>query len=97
MALMLYNSMSRMKEIFKPREEGYVGMYVCGPTVYGPPHLGHAKSYITFDVLAKHLRNSGYKVRYGENCCQCAVKDSCGGVFAGTLLLERADLNPVII
>jgi len=67
MALMLYNSMSRMKEIFKPREEGYVGMYVCGPTVYGPPHLGHAKSYITFDVLAKHLRNSGYKVRYVQN------------------------------
>lgn len=67
MALMLYNSMSRMKEIFKPREEGYVGMYVCGPTVYGPPHLGHAKSYITFDVLAKHLRHSGYKVRYVQN------------------------------
>ncbi len=67
MALMLYNSMSRQKELFTPREPGYVGMYVCGPTVYGPPHLGHAKSYITFDVLAKHLRNSGYKVRYVQN------------------------------
>ncbi len=48
-----------------------------------------------WSLCAKSI--SGYKVRYGENCCQCAVKDSCGGVFAGTLLLERADLNPVII
>ena len=67
MALTIYNSMTRQKEVFVPREEGQVGMYVCGPTVYGPPHLGHAKSYITFDVLAKHLRHSGYKVRYVQN------------------------------
>lgn len=67
MALTLYNSLSRQKEEFKPVEPGQVGIYVCGPTVYGPPHLGHAKSYITFDVLVKHLRNSGYKVRYVQN------------------------------
>lgn len=67
MAFVIYNSMTRQKEEFIPREPGKVGMYVCGPTVYGPPHLGHAKSYITFDVLAKHLRRSGYKVRYVQN------------------------------
>ena len=67
MALHLYNSLTRQKEEFKPVESGQVGIYVCGPTVYGPPHLGHAKSYITFDVLVKHLRNSGLKVRYVQN------------------------------
>ena len=67
MALTLYNSLNRQKEEFKPIEPGHVGIYVCGPTVYGPPHLGHAKSYITFDVLVKHLRNSGFKVRYVQN------------------------------
>jgi cysteinyl-tRNA synthetase len=67
MAFTLYNSLSRTREPFQPITEGHVGMYVCGPTVYGPPHLGHAKSYITFDVLAKFLRASGYKVRYVQN------------------------------
>ena len=67
MAITLYNSLTRQKEEFIPREPGHVGIYVCGPTVYGPPHLGHAKSYITFDVLVKHLRNSGLKVRYVQN------------------------------
>lgn len=67
MAITLYNSLTRQKEEFIPIEEGHVGIYVCGPTVYGPPHLGHAKSYITFDVLVKHLRNSGLKVRYVQN------------------------------
>lgn len=67
MALTLYNSLTRQKEEFIPLEPGHVGIYVCGPTVYGPPHLGHAKSYITFDVLVKHLRNSGLKVRYVQN------------------------------
>lgn len=67
MAITLYNSLTRQKEEFTPIEEGHVGVYVCGPTVYGPPHLGHAKSYITFDVLVKHMRNSGLKVRYVQN------------------------------
>jgi cysteinyl-tRNA synthetase len=67
MALTLYNSLTRQKEEFKAIKEGKVGIYVCGPTVYGPTHLGHAKSYITFDVLVKHMRNSGYKVRYVQN------------------------------
>ncbi|HNW36821.1 MAG TPA: class I tRNA ligase family protein, partial [Candidatus Ozemobacteraceae bacterium] len=67
MGLMLYNTMSRSKETFVPMVEGHVGIYVCGPTVYGPPHLGHAKSYITFDVLVKHLRKRGLNVRYVQN------------------------------
>ena len=67
MAITLYNSLKREKEEFVPKEEGQVGVYVCGPTVYGPPHLGHVKSYITFDVLVKHFRQSGYKVRYVQN------------------------------
>jgi len=67
MGLMLYNTMSRSKETFVPLVEGHVGIYVCGPTVYGPPHLGHAKSYITFDVLVKHLRKRSFNVRYVQN------------------------------
>ncbi|MBF0499142.1 MAG: cysteine--tRNA ligase [Candidatus Riflebacteria bacterium] len=67
MSVHLYNSMTRTKEEFKPLTEGQVGIYVCGPTVYGPPHLGHAKSYITFDVLVKHLRGRGMQVRYVQN------------------------------
>ncbi len=67
MAIKLYNSLTRQKEDFIPIEPGHAGIYVCGPTVYGPPHLGHAKSYITFDVLVKHMRNSGLKVRYVQN------------------------------
>ncbi len=67
MALVLYNSLQRAKQEFHPLVEGQVGIYVCGPTVYGPPHLGHAKSYITFDVLVKHLRHSGFRVRYVQN------------------------------
>ncbi|MBF0407604.1 MAG: cysteine--tRNA ligase [Candidatus Riflebacteria bacterium] len=67
MSIQLYNTMSRKKEEFKPIVPGHVGIYVCGPTVYGPPHLGHAKSYISFDVLVKHFRTRGYKVRYVQN------------------------------
>ena len=67
MKLSLYNSIKRQKEEFVPSQEGQVGIYVCGPTVYGPPHLGHAKSYITFDVLVKYMRHIGLKVRYVQN------------------------------
>ena len=67
MALMLYNSLSRRKEEFKPLNEGRVGIYVCGPTVYGHAHLGHAKSYVSFDVLVRYLRYLGYDVTYVQN------------------------------
>ncbi len=67
MSLKIYNSFSRSKEKFKPINPPYVGMYVCGPTVYGHAHLGHAKAYITFDVIYRYLKYKGYKVRYVQN------------------------------
>lgn len=65
--LSLYNSLSRIKQPFVPIHEGHVGMYVCGPTVYGDAHLGHARAAITFDTLFRYLRHLGYKVRYVRN------------------------------
>ena len=67
MGLELYNSLTRRKEEFKPLEEGRVGIYVCGPTVYGHAHLGHAKSYVSFDVLVRYLRYLGYSLTYVQN------------------------------
>ncbi len=65
--LHIYNTLTRKKEQFKPIHEGFVGIYVCGPTVYGDPHLGHAKSYVSFDVVTRYLRYLGYRVRYVQN------------------------------
>jgi cysteinyl-tRNA synthetase len=65
--LHLYNSYTRQKERFEPITPGYVGLYVCGPTVSGESHLGHARPYITFDVVQRYLRHLGYKVRYVRN------------------------------
>jgi cysteinyl-tRNA synthetase len=67
MGLQLYNSLTRRKEEFKPVNEGSVGIYVCGPTVYGHAHLGHAKSYVSFDILVRYLRYLGYNVTYVQN------------------------------
>jgi len=65
--LKVYNSYSRQKEEFVPGTPGHVGMYVCGPTVSGESHLGHARPYITFDVIYRYLLYLGYKVRYVRN------------------------------
>ena len=65
--LLIYNTLSHEKELFKPLTPGYVGMYVCGPTVYGDAHLGHARPAITFDILFRYLKHLGYKVRYVRN------------------------------
>ncbi len=67
MGLNLYNSLTRRKEEFKPLKKGRVGIYVCGPTVYGHAHLGHAKSYVSFDVLVRYLRYLDYDVTYVQN------------------------------
>lgn len=67
MKITLYNTLSRRKEEFTPIHEGRVGMYVCGPTVYGDPHLGHARPAVTFDLLFRYLQAEGYKVRYVRN------------------------------
>ena len=65
--IQIYNTLTRKKEIFNPIVENHVGMYVCGPTVYGDPHLGHARPSITFDVVFRYLKHSDYKVRYVRN------------------------------
>jgi len=65
--LFVYNTLSRKKELFKPLHSPHVGMYVCGPTVYGDAHLGHARPAITFDLVFRYLTHLGYKVRYVRN------------------------------
>ena len=65
--LLVYNTLTRQKERFEPLNAPHVGMYVCGPTVYGDPHLGHARPAITFDVVFRYLQHLGYKVRYVRN------------------------------
>jgi len=65
--LKIYNSLSKQKEVFTPLTPGHVGMYVCGPTVSGESHLGHARPYVTFDVVYRYLTYLGYKVRYVRN------------------------------
>jgi cysteinyl-tRNA synthetase len=67
MGLQVFNYLTREKEPFEPLEQGRVGMYVCGPTVYDHAHLGHAKLYIAMDVVVRYLRYLGYKVRYVQN------------------------------
>ncbi|HMS18644.1 MAG TPA: class I tRNA ligase family protein, partial [Planctomycetota bacterium] len=66
-SLKITNTLSRSKEVFVPLVEGHVGIYVCGPTVYSDTHLGHAKSYVSFDVIVRYLRHLGYRVRYVQN------------------------------
>jgi cysteinyl-tRNA synthetase len=65
--LKLYNTLFRKKEIFKPLRDKKVGFYLCGPTVYGPGHIGHARTYIAFDVIRRYLEHKGYKVKYVMN------------------------------
>tara|TARA_B110000196_G_scaffold101479_1_gene88215 strand:- start:8168 stop:9634 length:1467 start_codon:yes stop_codon:yes gene_type:complete len=65
--IQIYNTLTRKKEVFTSIVENHVGMYVCGPTVYGDPHLGHARPGITFDVVFRYLKHADYKVRYVRN------------------------------
>jgi cysteinyl-tRNA synthetase len=67
MTIQVYNVLTRRKEVFTPINPDLVTMYVCGPTVYDVPHIGHAKTYISFDVIVRYLRFSGYRVRYVQN------------------------------
>lgn len=67
MSIKLYNSLSREKELFQPIRPPYVGMYVCGPTVYSDVHLGNCRSFLSFDLIFRYLLFSGYKVRYVRN------------------------------
>lgn len=65
--LQIYNSLTNKKELFKPIESGYVGMYVCGPTVYSNVHLGNVRTFMSFDLVFRYLLHLGYKVRYVRN------------------------------
>ncbi len=67
MVIRVYNSLSRVKEVFEPLHEGWVGIYVCGPTVYDWTHLGHARTYVAFDAIVRWLEYRGYKVFYIQN------------------------------
>lgn len=88
----LHNTLSRTKEIFTPIKAPFVGLYVCGPTVYGDPHLGHARSAITFDTLFRLLKYSNYKVRYVRNITDVGhlINDSDDG---GDKIGEKARLE----
>ena len=63
----IFNSLSGNKEVFKPINEGHVGMYVCGPTVYSNVHLGNVRTFMSFDMIFRYFRHLGYKVRYVRN------------------------------
>ena len=67
MTLQIFNVLEREKMAFKPIQDGRVGMYVCGPTVYEHSHLGHAKTYVSFDVVARYLRYRGFDLLYVQN------------------------------
>jgi cysteinyl-tRNA synthetase len=67
MEMQLYNSLSRKKETFKPLKEGFVGMYVCGPTVYSDVHLGNCRTFVSFDIIYRYLKYLGYQIRYVRN------------------------------
>lgn len=67
--------MSRKKELFKPKVEGKVGMYVCGVTAYDLSHIGHARVYVTFDVLLRYLKHLGFDVHYVRNFTDVDDKD----------------------
>ena len=67
MPLQIYNSLSGKKEDFNPVQEGQASLYVCGPTVYGDSHLGHAKAYVSFDIILRYLRYCGLKTFYVQN------------------------------
>lgn len=91
-SLSIYNSLTRQKEVFTPLVPGHVGMYVCGPTVSGESHLGHARPYVTFDVIYRYLRHLGYKVRYVRNITDAGHFEEEGRA-ATDKIAEKAQLE----
>lgn len=96
MALSIYNSFTRKKELFVPIVEGRVNMYVCGPTVYGPPHVGHARSYTNFDVVRRYFDYLGYKVKYVQNITDVGhlVGDSDDGQDKILVQAQKENVDP---
>ena len=95
MPLKIYNSLTRQKEVFEPLNAPNVGMYVCGPTVSGESHLGHARPFITFDVVYRFLMHLGYKVRYVRNITDAGHFEEEGKVaddkIASKAILEKLE------
>lgn len=99
MSLNIYNSLSRKKDLFKPIYEGNVSLYVCGPTVYGPPHLGHARSYTNFDVVRRYFEYLGYNVKYVQNITDVGhlVGDSDDGQDKILVQAQKENADPYAI
>jgi cysteinyl-tRNA synthetase len=97
--LFIYNTLTRKKELFQPLHPGRAGMYVCGPTVYGDPHLGHARPAITFDILFRYLSHIGYRVRYVRNITDVGhlVNDADSGEDKIAKKARLEDLEPMEI
>ncbi|MEM1559786.1 MAG: class I tRNA ligase family protein, partial [Candidatus Bathyarchaeia archaeon] len=88
----MYNSLSRVKEDFKPLHEGWVGIYVCGPTVYDWTHLGHARTYVAFDAIIRWLEYRGYRVFYVQNITDVGHLTEAGeDKVVGRALRERVE------
>jgi len=91
MALKLYNTLSRKKEVFKPVKKGKVGMYVCGPTVYNYVHIGNLRAYIFGDILRRHLKSLGLKVNHVMNITDVDDKTIRDSQKQGKSLKELAN------
>lgn len=96
MSLKIYNSLTRKKEEFKPISKEQIGMYVCGPTVYGPPHVGHARSYVNFDVVRRYLEFLYKKVKYVQNITDVGhlVGDADEGEDKIALQAKKMNVDP---
>tara|TARA_R100001143_G_scaffold58746_1_gene56824 strand:+ start:34311 stop:35822 length:1512 start_codon:yes stop_codon:yes gene_type:complete len=94
-ALSIYNSLSREKEVFEPINPPFVGLYVCGPTVYGDPHLGHARSAVCFDIIYRYLKKLGFKVRYVRNITDVGHMEFELSESGEDKILKRARLEEV--
>ena len=100
MALEIYNTLTRKKEIFTPLNHGYVGMYVCGPTVYSDVHLGNCRTFISFDIIYRYLLQLGYKVRYVRNITDAGHlegdRDEGEDKFSKKALLEQLEPMEIV-
>lgn len=92
--VLVYNTLSRQKEVFEPLHAPFVGMYACGPTVYSEPHLGNCRSFVMYDLMFRYLTHLGYKVRYLRNITDAGHVESTSGE-AGDRISKQAKLEQV--
>ena len=93
--LVIYNTLSSEKEKFTPINEGYVGMYVCGPTVYSDVHLGNCRTFVSFDVIYRYLKYVGYRVRYVRNITDVGHLEGDADTGAEDKISKKARLEQV--